>query len=127
MIFINTMNEDQIHKQIRLMLDVALPSNCVVHHSPNEGVRHISLKKKLVALGPKPGWPDLEIFCPRTETLSGNAEALFIEIKTKKGRLSDNQKFIRDILVDAGFGWSLCRSWDDCLNFLKQFVRLKIQ
>ena len=75
------MTEDQLQYQVVTYLDVSLPNNCVYHHSPNEGKRHINYINRLKKLGTKYGWPDLEIFVPMTDTKSGMNEALFIELK----------------------------------------------
>ena len=113
MISMFDMTEDQLQYQVVTYLDVSLPNNCVYHHSPNEGKRHINYINRLKKLGTKYGWPDLEIFVPMTDTKSGMNEALFIELKTKRGSPNENQRRMRDALVDAGFKWALCRSVDD--------------
>ena len=45
-------------------LDASLPMGSVVHHSPNEGRRHVAYKVRLKKLGMAAGWPDLEIYVP---------------------------------------------------------------
>ena len=120
------MTEDQLQYQVVTYLDVSLPNNCVYHHSPNEGKRHINYINRLKKLGTKYGWPDLEIFVPMTDTKSGMNEALFIELKTKRGSMNENQRRMRDALVDAGFKWALCRSVDDDEAFLKPLIKLRV-
>ena len=120
------MTEDQLQYQVVTYLDVSLPNNCVYHHSPNEGKRHINYINRLKKLGTKYGWPDLEIFVPMTDTKSGMNEALFIELKTKRGSMNENQRRMRDALVDAGFKWALYRSVGDVEAFLKPLIKLRV-
>ncbi len=120
------MTEDQLQYQVVTYLDVSLPNNCVYHHSPNEGKRHINYINRLKKLGTKYGWPDLEIFVPMTHTTSGHNEALFIELKTKRGSMNENQRRMRDALCEAGFKWALCRSVDDVEKFLRPLIKLRV-
>ena len=120
------MTEDQLQYHVVTYLDVSLPNNCVYHHSPNEGKRHINYINRLKKLGTKYGWPDLEIFVPMTDTKSGMNEALFIELKTKRGSMNENQRRMRDALVDAGFKWALYRSVGDVEAFLKPLIKLRV-
>ena len=54
-------------------------------HVPNEGKRSISYHAKMKKMGLRSGCPDIIIEYPQ-------GRVLYIELKTKKGRLSDNQK-----------------------------------
>jgi hypothetical protein len=108
-------------------LDVALPDGCVFHHSPNEGKRHINYINRLKQMGTKYGWPDLELFCPSTATKSGHNEAIFIELKAKKGVMNENQRRMRDQIIEAGFAWALCKSIEDVTEFLTPLVKLKVK
>ena len=54
-------------------------------HVPNEGKRSIWLHNRMKRMGLKSGCPDIIIEYPQ-------GKILYIEIKTKKGRLSDSQK-----------------------------------
>jgi hypothetical protein len=60
------MTEDELQMHIVHWLDASLPMGSVVHHSPNEGRRHVAYKVRLKKLGMAAGWPDLEIFVPDT-------------------------------------------------------------
>jgi len=126
MISMSDMTEDQLQYQVVNYLDVSLPNNCVYHHSPNEGKRHINYINRLKKLGTKYGWPDLEICVPMEHTTSGNAETFFIELKTKRGSMNENQRRMRDALCEAGFKWALCRSVDDVEEFLRPLIKLRV-
>ena len=117
--------EDDLQVQVASFLNVALPDGCIFHHSPNEGKRHVSYINRLKRLGTNWGWPDLELFCPQNTTSSGHNEAIFIELKIKRGRLTANQETMRDLLRNAGFSWGLCKSVEDVYLFLKPLVHLR--
>jgi len=117
--------EDALQKQVVRHLSAILPSNCFLHHSPNEGVRKVAFKMKLKSMGTQFGWPDLEIFAPDTATHNGLPQCLFIELKLAKGKLSDKQISIRDQLIRAGFPWALCRSVEEVETFLNKYIKLR--
>ena len=117
--------EDALQKQVVRHLSAVLPSDCFLHHSPNEGVRKVAFKMKLKSMGTQFGWPDLEIFAPDSATHNGLPQCLFIELKLAKGKLSEKQISIRDQLLRAGFPWSLCRSVEEVEFFLNKHIKLR--
>tara|TARA_R110000796_G_scaffold8721_1_gene28287 strand:+ start:1166 stop:1441 length:276 start_codon:yes stop_codon:yes gene_type:complete len=88
-------------------------------------MRKVAFKMKLKSMGTRFGWPDLEIFAPAHETVTGKNKTLFIELKLAKGKLSPNQVSIRDSLVSAGFPWALCRSVEEVETFLAAHLKLR--
>jgi len=125
MTFISPASEDDLQRQVILMLKNRLLSNTLYHHSPNEGMRKVQFKMKLKSMGTRFGWPDLEIFAPAHETITSKNETLFVELKLNKGKLSPNQVSIRDSLISAGFPWALCRSVEDVETFLAEHLKLR--
>ena len=125
MTFIYPVSEDDLQRQVVLMLKTRLLPDTLYHHSPNEGVRKVQFKMKLKSMGTRFGWPDLEIFAPSHETITSKNETLFIELKLAKGTLSPNQVTIRDSLVSAGFPWALCRSVEEVETFLGEHIKLR--
>jgi len=125
MTFTYPVSEDDLQRQVVLMLKKSLPIGTLYHHSPNEGVRKVQFKMKLKSMGTRFGWPDLEIFAPAHETITSKNETLFIELKLAKGKLSPNQISIRDSLVSAGFPWALCRSVEEVETFLGEHLKLR--
>ena len=125
MTFTSPVSEDDLQRQVILMLKKSLPIGTLYHHSPNEGVRKVQFKMKLKSMGTRFGWPDLEIFAPAHETITSKNETLFIELKLAKGKLSPNQVSIRDSLISAGFPWALCRSVEEVETFLGEHIKLR--
>ena len=125
MIFTSPASEDDLQRQVILMLKTKLLPNTLFHHSPNEGMRKVQFKMKLKSMGTRFGWPDLEIFAPPHETVSSKNETLFVELKLNKGKLSPNQVSIRDSLIFAGFPWALCRSVEEVETFLGEHLKLR--
>lgn len=119
-------SEDDLQADVAAFLEYALPSGCIFHHSPNEGRRHVSYLNRLKKMGTKYGWPDLELFCPANCTSSGYNEAIFIELKGPKGRMNENQRRMRDQIIEAGFAWALCKSIEDVYLFLKPKLKLQV-
>ena len=125
MTFTSPVSEDDLHRQVILMLNNKLLPDTLYHHSPNEGMRKVQFKMKLKSMGTRFGWPDLEIFAPPHETVSSKNKTLFVELKLNKGKLSPNQISIRDSLVSAGFPWALCRSVEEVETFLGEHLKLR--
>ena len=125
MTFTSPASEDDLQRQVVLMLKTRLLPDTLYHHSPNEGVRKVQFKMKLKSMGTRFGWPDLEIFAPAHETITSKNETLFIELKLNKGKLSPNQVSIRDSLISAGFPWALCRSVEEVETFLNKYIKLR--
>ena len=125
MTFTSPVSEDDLQRQVILMLKKSLPIGTLYHHSPNEGMRKVQFKMKLKSMGTRFGWPDLEIFAPAHETITSKNETLFIELKLAKGKLSPNQVSIRDSLISAEFPWALCRSVEEVETFLNKYIKLR--
>ena len=120
------MSEREIHRGIVDYLAAVLPDGSVLHHSPNEGKHRVQYRMLQKSLGMRAGWPDLEIFVQRTWWHDDATwSPLMLEIKTAKGRLSDNQKAVHRELIDAGCRIGVVRSIDDTHDFLQQFIELR--
>ena len=61
-------------------------------------------------MGVHPGFSDLLVL--------GSGRCLFLELKSKTGRLSDAQVEFREFVVREGHAWALVRSVDDALKAL---------
>ena len=106
--------EADAQRAIVKALRVVLPRGSVVHHAANEvtsGDRQAKLRQAvLVGMGVYPGFADLIV-------LSGG-RVLFLEVKSRTGRLSPPQVAFRDSVQAQGFAWALVRSVEDALGAL---------
>ncbi|MDB6179482.1 VRR-NUC domain-containing protein [Paracoccus sp. Z330] len=109
--------EADIQRSIVHMLRVVLPRGSIVHHAANEitsGDRRAKQRQAiLVGMGVHAGFADLII-------LSGG-KVLFLEVKSRTGKLRPSQVEFRDAVIAQGFGWALVRSVDDALGALADF------
>lgn len=81
-------------RQQRLICQWRHASN--THSSPAYG-------RKLTLLGAKAGWPDLDFLFP-------DGHIAFIELKTEKGRLSPDQREMRDWCLERDIRWCMIRT-----------------
>jgi hypothetical protein len=106
--------EADLQRALVQALHFALPRSAILHHCANEvteaGSRGAKRQAILVGMGVHPGFADLVVLC--------DGRALFLELKSLKGRLSPAQEAFRDAVLAQGFGWALVRSLDDALEAL---------
>ena len=120
------MTEAALQALIVRWLEVALPADSVFHHSPNEGRRHVAFKRKLAVMGTRWGWPDLEVFVPPSGFhVPEDWAPLFLEVKAKKGRTTENQREIHKQLKLCACRVAEVRSIEEVEAFLAPLVRLE--
>ena len=121
-----TVSEAEIQEQVVKLLDITLPNGSLLHHSPNEGMHKPHYRQKQIRQGLQSGWPDLEIFVQPTWFLEGvRWSTIFIEMKSEKGRVSDKQKEVLEMLDRIGCYTQVCRSLTEVLDFLRGLIKLK--
>ena len=122
--------EAAIQKRIVDWLALTLPQHSIIHHSPNEGIRHVAHKQKLRSLGTRWGWPDLEIFVPPSGFLTGadgyQCAPIFLEVKKKKGRMTENQAEVHKALRTCACHVATVHSIAEVLGFLSTRIELNI-
>jgi len=122
--------EAAIQKRIVDWLALVLPQDSIIHHSPNEGIRHVSHKRKLRSLGTRWGWPDLEIFVPPKGFLTGEDgyqfAPIFLEVKAKKGRMNENQQEVHRALRNSAWNDASVHSIAEVQGFLSTRIELNI-
>lgn len=95
-------------------LRFVLPRGAIVHHSVNEvasGDRRGKTRQAiLVGMGVHPGFADLIVL--------SEGRVLFLEVKSKTGRLSPAQMVFRDAVQAQGLAWGLVRTVEDALAAL---------
>ena len=120
------LSEAEIQEQVIKVLDLTLPLGSLKHHSPNEGMHKPHYRKKQAKFGMLSGWPDIEIFVQRHWFHDDVRWApIFIELKSEKGRLSDNQKVVLQKLDEAGCHTMVCRSVLEVQDFLNGLIKLR--
>lgn len=97
------------------------PELALLFHVPNERsdkVQAAILKK----MGVRRGVPDLFLPVP-----SGQYHGLFIEMKTEKGKASDDQLWWIDHLKANGYTCSVCYGWKHATEVLEWYLNLSNQ
>lgn len=105
--------EADIQRLIVQTLRTVLPRDAIVHHSANEirgGADAQRAQAINVGMGVHPGFADLLVL--------SEGRILFLEVKSKTGRLSERQEAFRDAVRAQGLAWALVRSVDDALGAL---------
>jgi len=105
------MAEIDIQSAFRGRLRYIAPSVVMVA-IPNAGKRTVWQQRQVKREGISSGFPDCICMWP-----GGIA---FIEFKTPKGRISDNQREWLDRLTGWGFRASVARSADEAFDFLRE-------
>ncbi len=88
---------------------------------PNGGQRHPAVAAKLKAEGVKSGVPDLFLPVP----IPGVSAGLWIEMKSPKGVLTENQENCLRFLKDIGFDTLVCRSAIQAVDAIKLYMRTR--
>ena len=88
-------------------------------HIPNGGYRHIQTAYNLKKQGVKPGVPDLCIPVAR-----GKYHGLYIEMKSKKGRLSQRQADWIAELRKQGYCAYCCFGAKDAITLIDRYMSL---
>jgi hypothetical protein len=91
----------------------------IVSIGENVGPRRMARLKKM---GLTPGWPDLLLAIPGPRSLG-----LFIEMKSKKGRLHGGQPEIHSKLIEQGYKVTVCYSFEDARNVTKEYLSEKLK
>jgi hypothetical protein len=87
----------------------------MIYHTPNGGSRNKSEASKLKCMGVTPGIPDL--FIPEW--------LLWIEMKTTKGKLSEDQKDVIRYMESIGHECLVCYGLEDAKEKISHFCKKK--
>ena len=91
-----------------------------IYHIANEGKRSTVTGARLKAIGLRPGFPDLCVPMAR-----GKYHSLYIEMKAKGGKLSQDQKTWLSILKQEGHATAVCYGFDEAIKIIEQYIKLK--
>lgn len=89
---------------------------------PNGGLRSKVVAVKLKKEGVKSGVPDIFLPVPK-DGYSG----LWIELKTKKGRVTENQKWWIARLEEQGYMASVCYGWNAARTLIEGYLFIEKQ
>src|SRR5262249_27419429 len=87
---------------------------------PNQSNRHINNAVRMKAEGMMRGAADLLFMFPVEEGAGG-----WLEMKTRKGSLSDHQHGFKSICTMLGHRWAMARSADEALDVLRGWNALR--
>ena len=85
---------------------------------PNGGYRSKTIAGIMKAEGVVSGVPDLFLAIPK-----GQYAGLFIEMKTPKGVVSDNQKMMIEALKKQGYAVEICRTIPDFMETTEKYLK----
>lgn len=85
---------------------------------PNGEKRHIRVATRLKAEGVRRGTPDIFVCLPE-------GKVAWLEMKTKSGSLSPEQKQFRDAVTALGHRWAMARTLDEAIEHLGKWGVLR--
>lgn len=97
----------------------AFPELALLFHIPNGGRRDVIEAKHMQQQGVKRGVPDLCLPVARDRF-----HAMYIEMKTEKGRTSKEQDWWIERLTDAGSYVTVCYGWEEAVKTLLWYLSL---
>jgi hypothetical protein len=86
---------------------------------PNGGARDVITGARLKAEGARRGVPDLILAVKR-----GPYGAMFLELKTIKGRQSEDQKAYQLLLIGQGYHCAVAHSWEEATRQITAYLKL---
>lgn len=93
------------------------PELKLIYHIPNEGKRTPATATKMKRMGLKAGVPD--IFLP---VAKGGKNGLYLELKAKGGRTSQNQREWIHALREQGYVAEVCFGWHTAAKLISGYL-----
>lgn len=93
------------------------PDIRLLFHIPNGGSRHPAEAAHLKAQGVKAGVPDLFLPVPR-----GGYHGLFVEMKTRDGKISEAQRRWLHDLKDQGYAVAVCHGARAAIDTIQGYM-----
>jgi len=109
--------EDDLQIACMSWLSLAYP-DIVAFFIPNGGKRNAREAARFKKMGVKKGIPDIHIAEP-----SGEYHGLYIELKSGKNRLTDNQKQVISKLMKNKYRCEVCYSLEDFMNSINNYLK----
>ena len=95
------------------------PELKLLFHVPNGGTRDVVEAKHLKDQGLKPGVPDLCLPVPR-----GQYHGLYVEMKTEKGKTSEDQDWWIEQLKMQGYYVGAYHGWQSAIQIIEWYLKL---
>lgn len=92
----------------------------MLFHIPNGGKRNVREAARFKQMGVKAGVPDLFLAAPR-----GTFHGLFIEMKSPKGTVSENQKKWLKRLTKQGYDTAVCYGFEEARDKIMEYILRK--
>ncbi|KXO82672.1 nuclease [Acinetobacter venetianus] len=86
-------------------------------HIPNGGSRNVIEAAKFKKMGVKAGVPDLQLLVP-----NGLIHGLWIELKSKAGKLQPSQRLMMQRLEEQGYLCKVCFGADEAIQEIKKYL-----
>ena len=93
----------------------------LMYHVPNEGKRSAATGARMKQAGLKPGVPDVCL-----PTAHGGYVGLYIEMKVKPNKPTENQKQWLRALREAGHFTAVCYTWEEAKNLIEEYLGLPL-
>ena len=93
----------------------------LMYHVPNEGKRSAVTGARMKQAGLKPGVPDVCL-----PTAHGGYVGLYIEMKVKPNKPTENQKQWLRALREAGHFTAVCYTWEEAKNLIEEYLGLPL-
>jgi hypothetical protein len=90
----------------------------MLHAIPNSGKRPIKTAVRMKAEGQKSGVSDM--FLP---VARNGRHGLYIELKIRGGRLTDNQAKWIEMVMEQGYSAEICFGWEEAREILLKYLR----
>jgi hypothetical protein len=90
----------------------------LMYHIPNGGQRAITTAKRLKAEGVKAGVPDICLPAPK-----GKYHGLYIELKVKGNKTTDNQNQWLAALTAQGYYCSVCYGYEQASEVILKYLK----
>ena len=119
--------EDAIQRALFQWITLAtprIPQLALAFHCPNGGRRDAREAARLKGMGVRAGVPDVMIPCRGSDDLLGPI-GLAIELKSKVGRMTDDQLGWSVRLRQHGWKYGICRSFDEARQVIADYFGVK--
>lgn len=111
--------EQDIQHAVTQLLAYAAVKGLIWFAIPNGGQRSKTEAAIFKGLGVKPGVADFGFVLP-------GGRAAFLELKSRKGRLSPAQRDFREACTAAGALWAMARTTDEAIEVLRSWGAVRV-